>query len=67
MNKEAVEVVQSLFEYFKKNPDQLSISAKEKIKKDSLERVVCDYIAGMTDRFALNLYREKISISKGIV
>jgi len=29
---------------------------KEHYKKYNLERNICDYIAGMTDRYAINLY-----------
>jgi dGTPase len=28
------------------------------VNKDSKERIVCDYIAGMTDRFALEEYKK---------
>ena len=27
------------------------------INKDTKERSVCDFIAGMTDRYAINLYK----------
>ena len=27
-----------------------------KIKKSNTDRAICDFIAGMTDRFAINLY-----------
>ena len=29
-----------------------------KIKKNNIERAICDFIAGMTDRFAINLYNK---------
>jgi dGTPase len=29
-------------------------SAQQRIEEDGLHRAVCDYIAGMTDRFALD-------------
>ncbi len=43
-----------------KRPSQLPPSVYKKIKKgtDPLERMVCDYIAGMTDRFALDEHRK---------
>jgi len=31
---------------------------KELFKKDNKERVITDFIAGMTDRFAINLYKK---------
>ncbi len=47
-------VIKSLFYKIKKNPKKyINIS---KIKKVELDRAICDFIAGMTDRFAINLY-----------
>jgi dGTPase len=31
---------------------------QERIEREGLHRVVCDYIAGMTDRFALDEHRK---------
>ena len=47
-------VITRLFSQIKKNPKQY-INIK---KYDNLntERIICDYIAGMTDRYAINLY-----------
>ena len=49
-------VIKSLFIKIKKNPSKY-INIK-KVKKTNLDRVVCDFIAGMTDRFAINLYNK---------
>jgi dGTPase len=32
-----------------------------KFRKEGRERVICDYIAGMTDRFAIDEYRRLFS------
>ncbi len=49
-------VVQKLFIFFKKNTNKLP---KDWITQDiEIERLICDYISGMTDRFAINLYKE---------
>lgn len=53
----AKKVITELFSYFIKNPDE--ISYKTKNIEDSKERMVADYIAGMTDRFAIQTYLEK--------
>ena len=29
-----------------------------KNKNSNIERIICDYIAGMTDRYAINLYKK---------
>ncbi len=49
-------IVHKLFIYFKDNNNKLP---NDWINKDiEIERLICDYISGMTDRFATNLYRE---------
>ncbi len=53
MNQLAVRIVQELFEWYSKNPRQLHPSTRAKARHTPLKRVICDYIAGMTDRFAM--------------
>ncbi len=49
-------VINKLFVYFKNNNNKLP---SDWITKDiEIERVICDYISGMTDRFAINLYKD---------
>ena len=47
-----------LFEYFEEHPESLPLSYLETISKESVGRAVCDYLSGMTDRYAIELYRE---------
>lgn len=47
-------LLQELYHYYLKHPAQLPAAASP---EDSLERRVCDYIAGMTDRFAIIQFR----------
>lgn len=49
-------VVNALFEYFKSNYCELPQEFKDKLESDDIERVVCDYIAGMTDVYAVNMF-----------
>lgn len=53
----AMEMLKSLYLYFYKNPEKLPEDYKKLMNTDSRARVVCDYIAGMTDRFALSQYK----------
>jgi dGTPase len=53
----------SLFQYFKEKPDQMPNFYFNNIEKEGLERSVCDFVSGMTDRYAIDLY-EKIFIPK---
>ncbi len=51
----AKDLLSRLYEYFVKNPEKMP---REYLKdgEDSVERRVCDYISGMTDRYAINLF-----------
>ncbi len=46
-----------LFESYIENPTLLPSSYQDKYAESGRERVVCDYIAGMTDRYALDEYK----------
>ena len=46
-----------IFDAYRTNPDQLPPAYHERAAAEGLERVIADYIAGMTDRFAQDEYR----------
>ncbi|MBI2355037.1 MAG: deoxyguanosinetriphosphate triphosphohydrolase [Deltaproteobacteria bacterium] len=46
-----------LFETYLRYPNLLPPKYRGRIERLGVERVVCDYIAGMTDRFALDEYK----------
>ena len=48
-------VIKKLFLNIKKNPKKY-IDTRN-IEKLDIDRSICDFIAGMTDRFAINLYK----------
>jgi dGTPase len=48
---DAERVVSDLFAFWMQNPTALPRQYQEKAEEDSLPRVICDYIAGMTDTF----------------
>ena len=50
------EIIRVLFNYLSRNPKKYINS--ELLKEDLKERVVADFIAGMTDRYAINLYKK---------
>ncbi len=57
MQKKAERVVSELFEAYVSEPAQLPREVQARVEEgEDLHRVVCDYIAGMTDRFALQEY-----------
>jgi len=51
-------MISALFEYFVKNPDKLPEEYALIRERDGTARAVCDYVAGMTDNFALEMYHE---------
>jgi dGTPase len=54
MSARADKIIGDLYNSYTKHPDMLPASSAEHIQTRGLERTVCDYIAGMTDRFALD-------------
>jgi dGTPase len=53
----ARKVLADLFAFFTTNPDTIPTDFAARIDGDGLHRVVADYLAGMTDRFALDEHR----------
>lgn len=53
----ACHVVQHLFSHFREHPELFPVEYFRRIGPDSTDRVVCDYIAGMTDNFAIRIYQ----------
>ena len=51
-------MLEKMYEHFVKHPDEMGAEFKKQLEHESVERVVCDYIAGMTDRYALNKYKD---------
>jgi dGTPase len=52
-NLRAVKLLGRLFEYFLAHPKEIGESSQKRIKKFGLHRAVCDYLAGMTDRYVM--------------
>lgn len=57
-DKKADFLVKKLYCYFMQNTDKLPEEYRRIMKKSDPDRAVCDYIAGMTDQFAVDLYKE---------
>ncbi len=55
---DAERIVKELFAFWMAHPETLPHNYQEKAKVDSLPRVICDYIAGMTDTFILEQYEK---------
>ena len=50
------EIIYDLFKYLSKNPEK-HIN-RDLFANEQKERVIADFIAGMTDRYAINLHKE---------
>lgn len=55
--KKACHVMQNLFKHFNDHAGLLPPEYQRRIGGEGTERIVCDYIAGMTDNFAIGVYQ----------
>ncbi len=54
----AQDMLKHLYEYYYTRPDALPEDFQPQLSFDGMERTVCDYIAGMTDHYAVDKYTE---------
>jgi len=55
--RQAETVIAECFEFYMKMPRMLPMSYQEKVRHEPLHRIVCDYLAGMTDGYILEQHR----------
>ncbi len=51
-------ILKELYQYFMVHPESFLSFIERESLYDSLERCVCDFLAGMTDRYAFHLYEK---------
>ncbi len=56
VNQRACEMLRRVFETYLADPDRLGEAAMRRVEREGLHRTVCDYIAGMTDRYVMEEY-----------
>ena len=54
----AKDMLQRLYAYYVENPNAMPEDFQPQLSFDGMERTVCDYIAGMTDNYAVFKYTE---------
>jgi len=54
----ASEAIREMYGRFSGDPKRLSQRFRSRVPSDGIARVVCDYLASMTDRYALGEYRQ---------
>lgn len=54
----AMDMLIVLFDYYEKHPQKMPEFFYNNTKNEDVKRCVCDYISGMTDRYAIELYKD---------
>ena len=52
----AQEMLMRLFDHFVRHPERMPALYRNRCESESVERCVCDFISGMTDRYAIEVY-----------
>ncbi|MDO5401149.1 MAG: deoxyguanosinetriphosphate triphosphohydrolase [Eubacteriales bacterium] len=56
--QKAREMLKRLYEYYMNHPEELPADFQPQLSFGGMEQTVCDYIAGMTDNYAVDKYTE---------
>ncbi|MEY2411227.1 MAG: dGTPase [Verrucomicrobiota bacterium] len=62
-NRRAVQMLEQLFHYFMQRPQEIGELARKRARADGWPRAVCDYLAGMTDRYAIQQHQRLFGLS----
>ena len=52
-NLRAVRMLEELFRYFLKHPEEMGERVRKRARKEGWNRAICDYLSGMTDRYTI--------------
>jgi dGTPase len=63
--RRSVDTLDQLFHYFLDHPERMPGYFAQQAERVPRHRVVCDYIAGMTDPYLLRLHRERVAGGEG--
>lgn len=56
----AEDVVVGLFYFYKENLNKLHVTFDSDNSTKNVDRVICDFISGMTDNYAIEKYKELV-------
>lgn len=62
-NRRAVRMLEELFRYFIERPKEIGEQFRKRARKEGWPRSVCDYLACMTDRFAVQEYQRLFGVN----
>ena len=58
-----MQLLEQLFHYFIERPQEIGEVARKRARKDGWPRAVCDYLAGMTDRYAIQQHQRLFGLN----
>ena len=58
----AREAIAVIVEHYGRRPEELPADYRRRIDRDGLQRTVCDYVAGMTDRYAMDEWQRLVTL-----
>jgi dGTPase len=61
-NTRATRMLAELFNFYLTHPREIGEQSRKRIRRDGLHRSVCDYIAGMTDRYVVQEYQRHLGL-----
>ncbi len=64
--QQAEQVIAEMFAFFMSSPQQLPATYQEKTRSEPLHRIVCDYVAGMTDSYIFEQHRRFCGVKKKV-
>jgi len=62
-NSRAARILAELFKFYVAQPREIGELSRRRIRPDGLHRAVCDYLAGMTDRYVVQEYERLFGIN----
>ena len=61
----ARQMLRDMFQYCLAHPKEIGDHARRRIRKDGLQRAVCDYLSGMTDRYLMSEHARRFGVPPG--
>ncbi|MDB6059163.1 MAG: deoxyguanosinetriphosphate triphosphohydrolase [Verrucomicrobiales bacterium] len=63
-NQRAGRMLEELFRYYLVHPKEIGEGSQKRARKAGWHRAICDYLSGMTDRYAINDYQRIFGVSR---
>lgn len=61
-NTRAVRILEEVFNFYLSHPKEIGEQSRKRIRREGLHRAVCDYIAGMTDRYVMHEHQRHFGL-----